>query len=345
MPAPTPATSPTRAGSLVAAERLPPEERFWKRHSPHHEFPLSSATSMGLHALILFLLIVAGWVAYKLGIGAETRPAEVTPVVIDSGGGRRTGVEGKTGDGGAPLPEAVENPVEPPKPPSAENVKAPEVGPPDGLHFRPKDNTTGRPVQIGGDKLGQLLQGLDEMAHVKLGNDGPAAPGNGPGKTGGPGGPGDRPGKKATKREARVLRWSMNFSTQNGDDYLRQLKDIRPGSGAILAVPTNDGQFEVLRDLSQRPAAGKVEDLKDMKRIFWMDDKPDSVAGLARALGIKAPPYFVAFFPSELEDELVRLEREKTNGAREEDIEETRFEVVRADTGYKPRVVSVRVKK
>ena len=46
--------------------------------------------------------------------------------------------------------------------------------------------------------------------------------------------------------------------------------------------------------------------------VEWIDDKPDSVAGLARALGIKPPPHFVVCFPSELEEELLRLEREKT---------------------------------
>src|SRR5262249_50172216 len=126
---------------------------------------------------------------------------------------------------------------------------------------------------------------------------------------------------EADSRKGRVLRWNLLFHTENGDEYLRQLKDIRPGGGAFLAVPPNTGRYEVLRDLSKRPAAGAVEDLKDIKRIFWLDDKPDSVAGLARALGIKPPPHFVVFFPSELEEELLRLEREKANGAPEEAID------------------------
>ena len=31
----------------------PFEEPFWQRYSPHHEFPLSSATSIALHMLAL----------------------------------------------------------------------------------------------------------------------------------------------------------------------------------------------------------------------------------------------------------------------------------------------------
>jgi RNA polymerase sigma factor (sigma-70 family) len=149
-------------------------------------------------------------------------------------------------------------------------------------------------------------------------------------------------------RKARVLRWKLGFNTQSGDEYLRQLRGIRPGGGAILGVPTTDGKFEVLRDLSKRPAAGKVEGLTEIKQIFWMDDKPESVAGLAHALGIPAPRYFVVLFPPDLEDELIRLEREKAKelfpGAREEDIDETQFDVVPSEDGYRARAVSVHLK-
>jgi hypothetical protein len=151
--------------------------------------------------------------------------------------------------------------------------------------------------------------------------------------------------KRLSVQQKRVLRWSMTFGTQNGEDYLRQLKDLKPGSGAILAIPKGNGQYEVIRDLSKRPAAGKVEDLTKIRNIFWVDDKPESVANLARALGIKAPPFFVAFFPPELEEEVVRLEREKAGGAREDDIEATTIEMARSGDGYRPVVVSVELKK
>jgi hypothetical protein len=343
MTSPTPTTS-TAQGGRQTAGRLPPEERFWKRYSPHHEFPLSSATSIGLHALILFLLILAGWVAYKLGMGSENRPPEVGSLYVEPGGGSRTGVEGNKGEGARTL---VEDPVtrEQAAPPPVPAVKTPEVGPPDGLKLHPPEKPGTRPLPLSGQQLEKLFDQLGDAARDRLGNGEPAAPGRRPGKNSGPGGNGEGPGSKAAQRKARVLRWSMTFNTQSGDDYLRQLKDVRPGGGAILAIPAGPGQFEVIRDLSQRPAVGRVEDLAEIKRIFWTDEKPDSVAGLARSLGIKAPAYFVAFFPRELEEELVRLERAKANGAREEDIEETHFEVVRSGDGYEPRVVSVRLKK
>jgi hypothetical protein len=134
----------------------------------------------------------------------------------------------------------------------------------------------------------------------------------------------------------------MIFSTQNGEDYLRQLRDIKPGTGAILAIPLGNRKYEVLRDLSHLPAKGKEEDLADIKNIFWVDEQPESVANLARALGIKPPPYIVAFFPPELEDELAKREREKSGGAREDDIEETKFNLVKTADGYHPVCLSVR---
>src|SRR5262249_37667954 len=115
-------------------------------------------------------------------------------------------------------------------------------------------------------------------------------------------------GKKPSKREQRQLRWTMIFNTRDGSDYATQLDAL----GAILAVPTASGkEFEIIRDLKARPVQGKVEDLESIKRIYWIDDKPDSVAGLARALAIKTiPKLIVAFFPVELENKLAQMERD-----------------------------------
>jgi hypothetical protein len=131
----------------------------------------------------------------------------------------------------------------------------------------------------------------------------------------------------------------MTFNTQNGDDYLNQLRDVKPGKGAILAIPAGNGQYEVIEDLAKRPAQGQIKDIGTIKRISWVDDKPESVAGLARALGIAPPQFFIAFFPQELENELARLERDY-QGRNEDDIEETRFVVERAADGYHARVVA-----
>jgi hypothetical protein len=147
-----------------------------------------------------------------------------------------------------------------------------------------------------------------------------------------------------TQRQRRVLRSNLTLNTDNGNDYASELKEIKPGGGAILAVPVGDGEYEVIRDLSKRPATGKVEDLATINSFFWVDDKPASVARLAHALQIKVPPYFVAFFSPELEKELARLEKEKAGDVGEDQIEETHFNVVRSADGYRPVVTSVKLK-
>jgi hypothetical protein len=153
-----------------------------------------------------------------------------------------------------------------------------------------------------------------------------------------------KPTGALSERQKRVQRWSMTFNTQDGAHYLRQLKGIKPGTGAILAIPVGNRKYEVLRDLSQHPAKGKVEDLADIKSLFWVDEQPESVANLARALGIKAPPYIVAFFPPELEEEVARQERRKAGSANVDDIEETKIDVVRSPAGFRPVVMSIKLK-
>jgi hypothetical protein len=192
---------------------------------------------------------------------------------------------------------------------------------------------------------------LDEKARTTFrprDSDG-VQPGKGQGGTGSGGGSGEGrgtgegsgtgPGKaKLTKREERMLRWSMRFSTQNGADYLKQLK----GLGAILAIPVSDGpnpQYEIIRDLDRRPPKLIKEDLSKIQRIYWVDDKPPSVAGVMEALGLQMhPSHFVAFMPGQLEQKLFKLEL-NYRGLREDQIHETKFEVVRGPGGYEPRVI------
>src|SRR6202035_5869068 len=88
------------AAAPVDPRRGPPEESMWVHYSPHHEVPLSSTMYVGLHILVIVLLALVGWVAYKLGFGDETRPPAVTAVVVDSGGGgNKSGVQGGAADG------------------------------------------------------------------------------------------------------------------------------------------------------------------------------------------------------------------------------------------------------
>ena len=130
---------------------------------------------------------------------------------------------------------------------------------------------------------------------------GPGGPGNGGNGTGD--GSGD--GKMLSQRQKRVLRWTMIFDTRSGDDYRVQLLAM----GAILGIPGPDGQYRVVRDLKQKPAKPQVEDLKKINRIFWVDDRPDSIGPLCTGPRYPTPPHVVAFFPEKLEKELLRKEQ------------------------------------
>src|SRR5262249_40675398 len=124
---------------------------------------------------------------------------------------------------------------------------------------------------------------------------------------------------KLTLRQKRVLRWTMIFTTAHGEDYARQLQ----GLGAMIAVPEAGGDYRLFRDLSQRPhVRGDIEDLGKLNSIYWIDDKRESVGGLTRALGINpTPAHVVAFFPVELENKLLELEK-NYRGLKEDEIAE-----------------------
>jgi hypothetical protein len=330
---------------------LPPDERFWQRYSPHHEFPLSSVISLGLHLVIVALLLLAAWVAfYFVNQANKPLPVEAVQVIPDGGGGGNPqGVGNRPGVGEtAPLPEDTGNQQTEPSNPKP-NVKLDplEVGAADPLKVPEIKDKTDLPG-VSEDAI-KSLKSVSENARKALfsglAGKGQGGPGEGGGKGTGVGsGTGSGIGEgKLSERQKRVLRWAMVFHTESGGpDYLRQLVNLRPGGGAILAIPQPpDGTtFRVIRDLHRRPVQANVEDIRNIHRIYWVDDQPSSVDGLARALGIAPPPFFVAFFPVELEQHLAKLEHDY-RGLNEDQIEETKFTVVPADGGtYQARVLS-----
>ncbi len=139
---------------------------------------------------------------------------------------------------------------------------------------------------------------------------------------------------KFSSRQQRVLRWVMRFNTLNGNDYRRQLA----GLGAILAFPQPDGGYMVYEDL-RAPAKGEIKDIASIKRIFWVDEKKDSIRSLAQAMEVPVPDGpIVAFFPQELEADLLRKEL-AYKGKKEEDIKETHFKINPRGGKYVPEVV------
>jgi hypothetical protein len=312
-----------------------PEERFWKRYSPHHELPLSAVSSVVVHLLGFFtLMLVVGGLVYSLR-DRERLPELGAVLTPGREGGHPKGVNGGTSRDLLPVEALL--PAQEGKP------EVPRANPSEKLQAVPTPPTL---LELGRDKdaerlldrsasaaTSEALKHLSEVAGQEIARLSP------------PKGPGSHPiGDPRTPRGSldpqsieRQLRWTMLFNTRDGEDYLRQLRAL----GAILAIPQDNGQFLVIRDLSQRPAAGRVEDISQSKRIHWVDGKPESVQPLATALGLRPPPRLIAaFFPEMLEKELRQKEARRFRGP-ESDIEETKFQIVPRRGSYEPEVLEV----
>jgi hypothetical protein len=335
-----------KASKAAAVRRAPApfEEPFWSRYSRHHEFPLSAATSIALHVLaVVFMFILMWWLWHALT--KSKLEVDTLEVTFAGGGGNPQGEGNAAGDrppvGGAENVEAPKNEQVKPTGPLADLKKVPILDPLDVIL---DDQQKGRTINQANEAV-QSLSKLSKDVRSKLFNNiGPSKGQSGPGRDGGRDtgkdtgkdkftGPGTN---KFNSRVQRVLRWVMRFNTLNGNDYRRQLA----GLGAILAFPQPDGGYMVYRDINQKPVKGEVEDIASIKRIFWVDDKKDSIRSLAEAMDVPVPDGpIVAFFPLELEAELLRKEL-AYKGKKEEDIKETHFKINNRGGGkFVPEVV------
>jgi hypothetical protein len=342
------------AAATVLASRLPPEESFWQRHSPHQEMPLSTGASVALHGLCiggLFLLSIL--MGRLIGEPSLKMPVETVRLIDLPGGDTEGPGSGKEGPGGA----------------LAENFG--EAGPPDqaGEPDAPPQialsrvERTNLHEQFVPDhaRLLQQNENKNRLAFVRLAaalrDKGRPRDGHAPGPgAGGPGaGPGKGPGKGSkatlTQREKRMLRWNMRFPAGSPREYIQQLNKL----GAYLAIPLDEGgspQYKVIRDLKARPAQLLDEDVGKLNRIYWIDDNPRSVAEVMRELGVSGRPNrFVAFMPKALEDDLYEMEKKHWNARlagrhgpfNEEKIFETKF-IVEPARGYKVGLVTMTLK-
>jgi hypothetical protein len=260
---------------------VPPEEQFWKRYSPHHEFPLSSATSVALHVLGLGILLV---LAYVLWSNRAQPPADVpqmdvvlpesadlmnpggTKVTKERAGGGRGGRGGKDEKGGEedvgdekkteeasgnPYAETLEDPAQPPPPV------------PVGSNLPTKDGTR---TIVDGD-VPKELGNMAKKSYRVLARRGTPKKSK-PSKDSGGGAGGDKGRGRDSKyrdsgrgggrgnleqvRAQRQLRWKVLFSTSSGRDYQDQLYALRailviaepkPGPGGM---PMRDARGQVL---------------------------------------------------------------------------------------------------
>jgi hypothetical protein len=317
-------SQPRSAGSQFLAQDTAslPEPSFWTRYSPRSEFPLSSGTSIVLHGFLIGLLILTGMFLIKADENAE--PLAVTAIAI---GDPQDGNDPGGSEGG--VPELHREQIDrangtPFVPAASETLRQPIAVPPE---LPPVFTDSSNRII---DDAGQAVRESAE-ASAKARADIARQQTSRKGAAGNP-----RPrGQLLDERIKRMDRWVMTFETRDGNDYVRQLDAL----GAIVALPLPDKQYFVIRDLKQRPAKGNVEDVAQIQRVFWIDDKPESVRALAVALQFKGvPPFIVAFFPEQLEKELLDKELRYRN-RREEDIRKTFFRLERKGGGYEARVV------
>ena len=345
---------------------VPPEEQFWIRYSPHNEAPLSGVSSTVLHVLFVLLVLLVIWIKNKLDPDEEKKPIPTEAIRIvdapsvaikDNGGGGGgdkkgrgdgPGIRQKGSDDLVEKGTGSEKPDTPPPPSQPISLPVAQMTKVQGEEYA-NDPAIAEQFRHPTEQARIMLEKMDEKIRKSLRKN--INPGAGKGGSGSGGGrdkgtgTGTGPGKGAgqghlNQREKRVLRWAMTFNTQNGTDYVRQLH----GLGAIIALPLPGQRFKVIRDL-MNPAAGRIEDISDIKRIYWVDEKPQSVQSLCTALREPIPPYFVAFFPLKLEQRLLDLElaelKRVYNRTNEDDIHETKFDVINRGGVYDVRVRKV----
>lgn len=344
---------------------VPPDEAFWQRYSPHAEFPLSGAGSLTLHLLLFGVLGLIAWLgAYLYGNSHRSLPVEAVRLDLGGGGGNPRG----SGDGpnnGEPV-EASSNASEKgpsENAPSETEPRPKQINVAEGTRYQVKfDDDFFKETDTQAAKNFQALSKVTSRLRLSE-NKAPKASGYGQGGTGTGGGSGSGQGTgigdgkgeghgKLTKREKRMLRWTMLFRPQSPTDYVGQLR----GLGAILAFPIpGSNEYQVVRDLAVRPPKfthESEEDVKKLNRIFWFDNDPRSVAQVLNVLGLRLqtmPDYFIAFFPEEVEQKLHQREEAYLNkhyrGAGEDSIKETRFRLVERGGTIEPEVSDLKVKR
>jgi hypothetical protein len=335
----SPTSTPVQENNAAAKDRSligPPEEKFWKRYSPHHELPLSSIASISLHVLGIGLLILFGYIASKLFVDAD-QPLPIG-IMEPGGGGEPEGSANSQSEGqvahGPEIAPTIPKTETPTQPPTESKLPEPTPQTPPALPT-PTAETNAERVISENEKAEQHF--ASEVAKDLFQNNLGGAkkgqgPGEGPGVGGGPGGSGSGKGNM-TVSQKRKTRWNLIFKPAGADEHVRQFAAL----GAILAFPKPGGQFFVIRK-PLRPQEGRIEDVHKIPGIFWVDEERHVAETISRHLGVYPPPtYFVAFLPKQLEEEMAKMETQARNRP-EEDIgieEKFNFEVVPDGVGYR----------
>ena len=302
------------ANPLPPADYDPIDPRgFWERYSPNGELPWSSAMSLVLFAFLVLLPVVL------ITPFAERDPTPPAVDVLyvgedqDAPSGEDEGFEADAALD-ASQEESSEEPPEQSALDELEEVPETELPPPD---VKPVDRgkELERETEVAQATLNQLAQATEQLsANLSQGE----AEGSGGLEGGGTGG-----------RGARVARWVLKFNTRSAKHYLAQLD----GLGAEIAFPMVGNKWQYYFNVSSTSRLSEVRDLTSENRLYWVDEKPDSISGVAQELGIAVPPFMIVFLPLPLEDRMLQMELAYQN-LREEEIKRTDFEVISRAGGY-----------
>lgn len=313
---------PPRAPEEADLPDAPATEQFWDTYNKNLELPIATVATVLIHLAIFVVGII--FIRYLIG-SATRKPVPIKPVIFVEGAANEDGDGGRAGDQGGPVGEKLD-----PQPNQQPITTAPDLSSPreNLAKWLPQEDAQNPSLldDLARSEQAQRMAKMDDAIRKRMqagfakkntgggGSGASALPGSGDGE-GGFGG-------NTTAR--RVLRWKLEFSTSGGDDYLDQLAAMK----AIVAVPMPPN-WKTLR-VYPRPNDPKVfqsGDQSDFPAMSFVDDRKDSVAGVAEALGVDpATPYLMAFFPSATEEELARLEKGYRNH-KVDDILSTSFTV------------------
>lgn len=362
------ATTEKTALSRTGQPLMPPDERFWKRYSPHYELPLAGATSFFIHGIAIGILAVGG-LAFLFRGGAEATPPPQMDVLMAEAGAGFGGLGGDPGLPGLPGapskteqgPQVADNSNERPDPSSDPVSELPTI--PEIPLDLPSSDSLPDPAESSlQDALNKLKQEAEKYgkplpskpavsAKAGPGTKAGGTPGgqNGQGGSGGDGkgkGPGKGPGgvgRKATDQEIKAWRWRFDLAGTP-----KEHADKLDRAGLIIAIPEpgagrpdpEKGPYLLASDLKRRPIPlAKIDLAKYQDSVKWYNSKPDSVRGLIEELKLPfVPPFVVLLLPKDRETKMAAEERRfaQQNRLDPAKVQETTFDFRLQNGMYEP---------
>lgn len=304
---------------------LPPEERFWKRHSPRYEFSISFLASLTVQValFLLFFLIVAKLMQMKV---AKNEIPFKTLSISDLSGDDDIGSKGSGGgerveksDVVVPETAAPDTPVQIEKIKVAVSEWTPDLKNDADLQevIAMSPNRT---------KLENLDKGIRQALLEGLNNKPGKGANAGSGTTGQTGSGVGGDGEFAKSRK-RALGWVLQFDTRDTRNYLDQLAAMK---ATLLFRPDHRSDLDkaiAFTDISKGAKPRKYDASMNLGGLYFVDDAPHSVRGVSKELGLDfIPPEMIAFFPKDVEEELAQKSI-AYKGRREEDIAQTTFSI------------------